>query len=1061
MSFSDRKPLTKNRLSQGNPRNSLGNPHSLSNRASFAPQISSSSPSPVPKAEESNISVYVRCRSRNAREVREASGVVVSTMGHKGREVVLQTGPMAISNKTYTFDRVFGAESDQETVFDGIAANLLRETLEGYNCTVFAYGQTGTGKTYTMSGDISTAHDVLSENAGIIPRTLVSLFKSLEQQSDFSVKVSFIELYNEELRDLLVSDPSRKVRIYDDPLRKSIAVQGMEERYITSASEGLKLLAEGSYRRQVASTQCNDLSSRSHSVFTLTVHMKTTDPSGEELVKVGKLNLVDLAGSENINRSGAENKRAREAGMINQSLLTLGRVINALVEQSPHVPYRESKLTRLLQDSLGGKTKTCIIATISPAKVSLDETMSTLEYANRAKSIKNKPQVNQSMSKKLSVAEYTAEISRLKSELDATRLKNGIYLAEDAFRTMEDVSESRRIQTEEQRLRIELLEEQARKYKGQFEAQSRVIAEAERAYQASQTALEDTKKQLHDTEARFIQAREALNVEVAVRDEYARTEEALVGIHAELSGMLDECVREKEALSEMVSRKGEVQGENIAMWKETQTSLLGQSKCVQEEISQFEYRSSELLDSLSTDFSSAIAAENEKLVLQIDGVARIGDSFALKMDHIVAKLSLESNTVDEAITAMSDVKNALKDEISGDLARLQARSDQFKREVLENVEEIKISMQMSYHAIGTKFKLFCDTLLEHVRLQERQVADLRGQVEQHRASFSQTIGSKRDTLDQRAQQQKDAGLQQQQSLLAGIALLVAGYSQAQQQREEDTFGAVTSVLSDLATTNNAFAEGYAEHSTVFSSALASFQTQLKQDRRAIKEHLIEQSQLTSVVMGRFLEVIAGETLECMDQDRLEQLMRPLDDFSVSLKRANVENIASSCALLEDVTHLGQQSFSAISRDLQEFNRNLVGIEPVVSGFVLAQAHALGEFRQKSTGMVDKIQGKLTATELRLEDSQVPERKSYEYTRVAPRTVSRETVMQRMLENKLKTGPLKIVPVPVDDTSMDDIVDVENQKPVLLPVPDRPFKVVKARGKMSLAGRALSRSQSSL
>ena len=160
-------------------------------------------------------------------------------------------------------------------------------------------------------------------------------------------------------------------------------------------------------KRKVAATKCNDLSFRSHTIFTVTTNIAQVDPtSGEQFVKIGKLNLVDLAGSENISRSGAENKRAQEAGLINKSLLTLGRVINALVDHSPHIPYRESKLTRLLQDSLGGKTKTCIIATISPAKISMEETISTLEYATRAKSIKNTPQVNQSLTKDASLSTY-------------------------------------------------------------------------------------------------------------------------------------------------------------------------------------------------------------------------------------------------------------------------------------------------------------------------------------------------------------------------------------------------------------------------------------------------------------------------------------------------------------------------------------------------------------------------------------------------------------------------------------------------------------------------------
>lgn len=216
--------------------------------------------------------------------------------------------------------------------------------LAGYNCTIFAYGQTGTGKTYTMSGDMSDTLGLISDSAGIIPRVLNSLFAKLDaDEAESSVKCSFIELYNEELRDLLAADDGTKLKIFEDGQKKGHAatmVQGMEESHVKTAADGIKLLQNGSHKRQVAATKCNDLSSRSHTVFTITAYIKRAADAGEDFVSAGKLNLVDLAGSENIQRSGAENKRATEAGLINKSLLTLGRVINALVERSSHIPYR-------------------------------------------------------------------------------------------------------------------------------------------------------------------------------------------------------------------------------------------------------------------------------------------------------------------------------------------------------------------------------------------------------------------------------------------------------------------------------------------------------------------------------------------------------------------------------------------------------------------------------------------------------------------------------------------------------------------------------------------------
>ncbi|EGF79223.1 hypothetical protein BATDEDRAFT_12340, partial [Batrachochytrium dendrobatidis JAM81] len=317
---------------------------------------------------------------------------------------------------SFHFDRVFGPEVSQQELFDEVASGILSEVLMGYNCTIFAYGQTGTGKTHTMEGDLAVQG---SPDAGIIPRTLYSLFDTLERETaEYSVRVSFIELYNEEINDLLSpEDDNRKLKIFDDR-KGSTLIQGLEEILVKNAADVISILQTGSNRRQKAATKLNHVSSRSHGIFSITVHTKECTPDGEELLKVGKLNLVDLAGSENIGRSGAENKRAKEAGMINQAILILLiEVIGALVEHNSHIPYRESKLTRILQDSLGGRTKTCIIAAVSPAKCNIEESHSTLDYAHRAKNIRNKPEINQRMTKKALLREYITEIERLKSDL--------------------------------------------------------------------------------------------------------------------------------------------------------------------------------------------------------------------------------------------------------------------------------------------------------------------------------------------------------------------------------------------------------------------------------------------------------------------------------------------------------------------------------------------------------------------------------------------------------------------------------------------------------------------
>ncbi|CAG8466016.1 4779_t:CDS:2 [Scutellospora calospora] len=384
-----------------------------------------------------NIQVVVRCRARIEREVAANSPIVVQATP---REIkVWANSQDMMPYKTFTFDKVFGSDADQSRIFDTIVIPILQEVKAGYNCTLFAYGQTSTGKTFTMEGKLDLSNGTMSPDAGVIPRSLYYIFDTLEaEQADFSVKISYIELYNEELKDLLSSDSdNRQLKILDDVNRKCV-LHGHEEILIKNAEDGINVLKQGSIKRQVAQTNYNKNSSRSHSVFCITVHIKETMPDGEDLLKVGKFNLVDLAGSENISRTGAENLRAKEAGKINKSLLTLGRCINSLNEHNQHIPYRESKLTRLLQDSLGGHTKTCIIATISPAKLSYEETISTLDYAQRAKNILNKPVANQRVTKKALIKEYIGEIERLRADLLAAREKNGIYLSQDTYQNLVD-----------------------------------------------------------------------------------------------------------------------------------------------------------------------------------------------------------------------------------------------------------------------------------------------------------------------------------------------------------------------------------------------------------------------------------------------------------------------------------------------------------------------------------------------------------------------------------------------------------------------------------------------
>ncbi|CAM9258449.1 unnamed protein product, partial [Phaeothamnion confervicola] len=441
-----------------------------------------------------NVQVALRCRPLNGREKERGFLHCVTCDGASNRVRVHHKK----MDKTYPYDRVFGPYVSQEEVFASTVAPIVEETLNGFNCTVFAYGQTGTGKTHTMEGEIGSL-----ELMGVIPRSVHAIFDRLERMNaDYTVRVSFLELYNEELADLLAtrdgSGGGGKVVLREDA-RRGVMCCGLEEVQVLGAADIFPILTRGIQERKTAETLMNKTSSRSHSIFSLKLMIKETCADGQEVMRNGQLNLVDLAGSECVGRSGATANRAREAGNINQSLLTLGRVITALVEHHPHVPYRDSKLTRLLQESLGGRARTCIIATVTASSDALEETLSTLDYALKAKSIRNRPEPTQHITKKHLLKEYAGEIDTLRSMLQASREKNGVYLEPWRYDQMQAAAAAQKAQIDEMEAALGSKAEEQRALKAERDLLQETQERTEAALQGTQVALDGTKEELHET----------------------------------------------------------------------------------------------------------------------------------------------------------------------------------------------------------------------------------------------------------------------------------------------------------------------------------------------------------------------------------------------------------------------------------------------------------------------------------------------------------------------------------------------------------------------------------
>ncbi|KAF1816833.1 kinesin-domain-containing protein [Eremomyces bilateralis CBS 781.70] len=955
---------------------------------------------------ETNINVVVRCRGRNEREVKENSGVVVSTDGIKGKSVELSMGPSALSNKTYHFDKVFSPAADQIMVFDEVVAPILDEVLDGFNCTIFAYGQTGTGKTYTMSGDIS---DILPlpDAAGIIPRALHSLFNKLDSdEGDKSVKCSFIELYNEELRDLLSVDDRTKLKIYEENTRKGHAatlVQGMEEKFIESASKGIELLREGSHKRQVAATKCNDLSSRSHTVFTVTVYVKRSSETGEELVSAGKLNLVDLAGSENIQRSGAENKRATEAGLINKSLLTLGRVINALVDRGSHIPYRESKLTRLLQDSLGGQTKTCIIATLSPAKSNLEETISSLDYAFRAKNIRNKPQVNQVFSKKTLLKEFTGEIEKLRSELIATRQRNGVYLTSEIYEGMTIESESRRILSEEQRDKIETMEVNLRNKVQELFSLTTNFNNLKKDNEASKAVLDDTKNILENTEIVLGHTRQSLAEERVIRNAHQHTELELAGIGASMIGTLERTTEHINGLDAKLRRRSDLHNLNRDTWASSQDLVSLGARSVEELVGNFREEQDGLLNDLAGRMRGFVADEIANLEKTDGFIQEQSKSFHASTKEVMDQTEQSRSDLNAVLGDIETVREDAKSKLGSGLDDLSRASQRISAGILTEIDGFQTQLHSSYASLGKDFRLVFDELLKTLHEQESTITELRTEISEANARMLASTQDQETRIQAAFESEKQKASEDRTTLLAQISSLVAANATAQETRFSGFLGqwqrSFAASSKEFSEANAAYGSGmdaWAGKSTgliqSMTQARDSVKGKIKGDFAKANEHTETLRTTTSAVHDSTSRIVEEQ------KGHMDSQLQALDGIVGRIKETNDAHHKSHLTSLENLASTAEVSYSSIGA---HFKSSLDTVKDLDSDMTSRFDTARDTLSQVSPSgpIIDKLQDLASQIEDRqLEEykptGNTPKRTTYEYPASLPRTQSHDLLIAR-------------------------------------------------------------------
>mmetsp|Transcript_47391 Transcript_47391/g.122601 ORF Transcript_47391/g.122601 Transcript_47391/m.122601 type:complete len:1100 (-) Transcript_47391:1232-4531(-) len=495
-----------------------------------------------------NVKVAVRVRPFNQREQDRNARLIIDMQGTQ----TSITNPEDEQEKSFNFDYSYWSHdefvidekgvnvptgtryADQRKVFDDVGRGVLDNAFNGFNSCLFAYGQTGSGKSYSMVG--------YGNNKGIIPISCEELFNSIAEKTGplerYEVTVSMLEIYNEQVRDLLNPkiNPPGGLKIRENP-KVGVFVDKLTPVPCTSYKEVEHQMEQGTLNRTVASTQMNATSSRAHTVFTVQFHqIKRDESTGKDMEKSSKINLVDLAGSERVSGTGASGDRLKEGANINKSLTMLGNVISALAEKSGgkkgvFVPYRNSALTRLLQDALGGNSKTIMIAALSPAHINYDETLSTLRYADRAKQIKNAAVVNENPTDKL-IRELREENEKLKKLMEGKVIPAG---GEAGGPSPEEV----------EKLKVE--------YERQQEENKRMMEELEKSWQQK---LEDAKKLQEQQE------KESGHVSEEDRDRYPH----IINMNEDplISNRIVHILKEKEVV---VGREGDIKLKGLGIEK--------------------------------------------------------------------------------------------------------------------------------------------------------------------------------------------------------------------------------------------------------------------------------------------------------------------------------------------------------------------------------------------------------------------------------------------------------------------------------------------------------------
>merc|ERR1719340_525250 len=797
-------------------------------------------------ASEDSIKVICRFRPLNDTEEKTGSKFIIKFPSGSDDQCV------SISGKLYMFDKVLKPNVTQNQVYDATAKNIVKDVLMGYNGTIFAYGQTSSGKTHTMEGVMENP-----DLQGIIPRIVNDIFNhiySMEENLEFHIKVSYFEIYMDKIRDLL--DPSKVNLAVHEDKNKSVYVKGATERFVSSPEEVLEVIEEGKSNRHIAVTNMNEHSSRSHSVFLINVKQENLE---NQKKLSGKLYLVDLAGSEKIGKTGVEGMGLEEAKNINKSLSALGNVIAALADgNKSHIPYRDSKLTRILQESLGGNAKTTIVICASPASYNESETKGTLDFGKRAKTIKNVVGINEELTAEEWKKRYEKEKSKNilakskieKLEEELKRWRSGQTVSADEQLNLAEIAMEESVTAPAPKLDKPSAVLDLGTSQISLEERNKLQEERERMYQMLDEKDDEIQEQSSLVEKLKEQMLEQEELISTTRKDYENLTKEMAKIQAENESAKEEVKEVLQALEELAvnydqksqeaetkSREYNTVSDELSQQQSKLNSVQSELGNIKESQVNQKKRMTEMLRSLLTDLGEVgqVIAKNQDLKQPEQSEGKIEEEFTVARLYVAKMKSEAKNLVSRAPTLEQQQSEATKksevlEKELGDcrlvivqheakmktLNETVRESDAKKRSLEEELDslhekvtQLKASEQM--HAVASEEQLkqtdvkeaLEEQLSQHREQHQKQVAQLRNEITEKQTAMEELRDNNQAlTLATEALQRDHDKLKEEEQEKSRRLQELIALNERREQARQDLKGLEETVAKELQTLHN-------------------------------------------------------------------------------------------------------------------------------------------------------------------------------------------------------------------------------------------------------------------